>query len=455
MTSIFGTLNIGRVALSTQQTAIDVTGHNIANANTEGYTRQRVELVSLSTSGTLSASSGAGVTVGDVERVYDKFIQRQITSENQDLGYWEGMSGSLERVEVVFNETTGFGVNQAMDEFFAAWNDLANNPSGYVERISLLSASESLAMTFNQSYDSLTAIQNGLTEDIAVNVEDINFKARQIKDLNQQILQTEINGTKANDLRDQRDLLVNELAGLIDINAAEDQNGNINLYTAGGHTLVSGSQSWELSASNEAIYWNNEPVDIKSSITSGKLKGMLDARDTVIPDYIDRLNTLAENIINEVNTLHANGKDLNDQAGGNFFDPADANNPAKFMAVAISDSDLIAAADNGEAVPGGNGNALNLAELQNNSTTMGANATFSDYYRSLVSESGNAMQSAQNNYNNQTTMVAQLENYRESISGVSVDEEMVNLVKYQHAYEAAAQLLSTVDEMLDTLMRIA
>ena len=463
MTTIFGSLNIGRTALSVQQTAINVTGHNIANVNTEGYTRQRVNMESTSSSGYATGTIGTGVGIENVERIFDKFVQNQISSQNQELGYWEGMKEYLDQVEIVFNEANGVGISTAMDDFWNAWNDVANNPSGYVERISLLSKSSTMAMTFNQSHDSLTRLQDHISGGIEAALNDVNLKAGQVKDLNQQILQMEGSGQTANDLRDQRDLLVKEISRLIDVNTSEDSNGNVNVFTSDGHPLVSGTYSWTLSTAvdpasplQDDIIWNGgdgTTVDITGSITGGKIKGMLDVRDSVIPEYVDRLNQLAGSVIDGVNTLHGSGSDLNGDDGGVFFNAPGASDAAKTIAVAIEDTDLIAAAASGEGA-GGNFTALSIAELQNSLSMETGTATFGDFYRSLVSEVGNAVSSANNNLSNKTAMIDQLENYRESISGVSLDEEMVNLVKYQHAYDAAAKLISTVDEMLDSLLNL-
>ena len=463
MTSIFGSLNIGRVALSVQQTAINVTGHNIANVNTPGYTRQRVDMISTSVQGYQNFAMGSGVAVDEIERIYDKFIQGQLSTENQELGYWEGMKNYLDRVEIVFNEASGSGISQAMDDFWNAWNDLSNNPSGYVERISLLSASNSLSMTFNENYDSLTQLQDNISMDIAGNIESINLKADQVRALNQQILQAETSGSSANDLKDRRDLFVNDLAKMIDLNVSEDNNGNINIYVGTGQPLVTGTDSWSLattanpaSPNQDLVVWKSKDgstIDITNNISGGKLKGMLDVRDNIISDYIGRMNELAETIIDSVNALHASGDDLNGDPGGLFFSAPNANAPSKYMGVAITDTDLIAAAASGGGI-GDNTSALSMAKLQN-SMTMGGTATFGNFYQSLMSEVGNSVQYASNNLSNHTAMVDQLSNYRESISGVSLDEEMVNLVKFQHAYAAAAKLITVVDEMLDTLLSLA
>ena len=455
MTSILGTLNIGKVALAAQQTAINVTGHNISNVNTEGYTRQRVNFSSTSISGYQNLTVGSGVKISDIERIYDKFIQRQIGTENKELGYWEGQANYLEQVEVIFNEASGYGLGDALDEFWNAWNDLSNDPSGYVERQSVINAGNTLALTFNQTYESLTQLQEYISNDISANIENINLKASQIRDLNQQILASETSGSEANDLRDQRDLLVNELSKLINVNASEDNNGNVNIYVGSGQPLVTGVDAWELSTvsnpsspTQDLIVWNSKDGstdDITDNINGGELKGMLEVRDSVIPDYTDKLNDLADTIITQVNALHASGPTSVD-----FFNGAGAD-AALNMEVAISDPDAIVAGTAGE---GDNSIALAIAELQSSHTTM-TDTSFSDFYQTMVSDIGNAVQYANNNLTNQTAMVEQITSYRESLSGVSLDEEMVNLVKFQHAYDAAAKLISTVDEMLDTLLNLA
>ena len=456
MTDLFGILNIGKVALETQQMAINVTGQNIANVNTPGYTRQRVNMVSTSTMSLQGLPLGTGVKATEVQRIYDGFVERQLNIENQKLGTWEGMQESLSLVEITFNEASGYGLGEVMADFWNAWQDLSTNPSGYVERISLISKSNTLAMTFTETFANLEQVQDSISDNIASSLDEINTLAGEIRDLNQQILQTEVNGHQANDLRDQRGLLITELSTLIDVEMAEDEQGKINIFAGGGHPLVSGIDTWELSLDGDDIVWeghDGSTIDITDNVASGKIKGMLDARDDYIPDYMDRLNQLAENIINDINTIHSSGDDLNGNDGGNFFEVPDAVDPAKFMQVVIDDPDLIAAADDGGGV-GDNTNALAIVELQNN-LQMGGSATYDEFYQSLVSDVGNVVQYVDTNQSYQTSMVDYLENYRESISGVSTDEEMVNLVKYQHAYEAAARLINTVDEMMESLLSLA
>ncbi len=465
MSDIFGIINTGKVALQTQQTAIGVTGHNIANVNTPGYTRQRVNLAATSTVGIQGVPMGTGVDIIEIQRVYDLFINRQLNAGNQELGTWEGLKTGLETVEIYFNEAGGYGLSEAMTAFWNAWQDLCNNPSGYVERISLLSKSSTLSMTFNELYVNLEKSQDNISGGIEGCLQEVNSMAEQVRNLNRQILQNEVNGQQANDLRDQRDLLIKEISKLIDIETVEDTNGNLNIFVGDGHPLVSGVDAWTLTTKpnpdatspENIIVWQDKDgstADINDSISGGKVKGMLDARDVYISDYMARLNDLAENFIIRINTQHANGEDLDGNGGGLFFATPAAGDPAKFMQLVIDDPNLIAASSIGGGA-GDNTNAIAIVDLQNQLTMGGDAATFDDFYQSLVSDVGNAVKYASTNYDYQQSIVSHMENYKESISGVSTDDEMVNLVKYQHAYEAAARLINTIDEMLEILLSIA
>jgi flagellar hook-associated protein 1 len=460
MSNIFGILNTGKVALQTQQTGIDVTGHNIANVNTAGYSRQIVNMTATSSFG-FQETVGTGVKITGISRAYDSFVTRQINLENQKSGYWEGLKTCLEQVEIVFNESGDYGLNQAMSDFWNAWNDVSNNPSGYVERISLLSKSSSLSMAFNETYANLESIRDNVSDNVASDLKQVNLMAGQVRDLNQQILQAEVAGSQANDLKDQRDLLLKDLSGIIDVETAEDQNGNVNVFVGGGHPLVSGTDTWQLETApnsdptlQDIVVWKDSDgsaVDITDKICGGEIKGMIEARDELLPDYLNRLNELAEGLITQVNTLHQAGDDLNGDSGTLFFKAPDPGAPAGFIEVNIEDPGLIAAAAHG-AGQGDNSTALLIAGLQNELTMSGDQATFDNFYQSIVSDVGNSVNYTNANRSYQESAMTYLENYRESVSGVSTDEEMINLIKFQHAYEAAAKLIDTIDKMLDTLL---
>jgi flagellar hook-associated protein 1 FlgK len=459
MTTIPGLLSIGRKALMAQQKGINVTGNNIANVNTPGYSRQRLNLSSDVPIMTGNGLMGSGVTANKVERVYQRFLGVQINNETQSLGQWEAHKDALERVEMIFDESGGYGLNQVMSEFWNAWQDLTNNPSGSVERTVLVAKSEMLTATFSKNYEDLQKIQRDIDWNIEGAVEEINRLSENMVDLNQKIIQVESGGHMANDYRDQRDLVLKELSELIDINSFEDANGGVTVSVGSGQALVEGTHTYKLSTQANAdghqdVTWldsSGNTVIISNNISKGKLKGWLAARDVEIDNSLNKLDTLAQNLMTEVNSLHATGYGLNGSTGNDFFTGTALATGIQVNQLIANDTNLIAAAE-GIDKPGDNGNAIAIANLQEALTMNGTTATFGAYYDSMVSDAGLAVQQATSYYDHQSQMVLQVENYRESISGVSIDEEAVNLIKYQNAYQAAAKLITTADEMMETVL---
>lgn len=466
MPNITGLLYIGRNALVTQQKAIDITGNNIANVNTEGYSRQRLNMEQSIPIRDHNTTMSTGVRANQkIQRFYDQFVTNQLNSENESLGRWDAQKTALEKIEVLFDEVSGYGLSEAMSGYWGAWQDLSNNPAGHVERTNLLSAAQYMTTTFNQLSTNIGNAQYDIDTNVDNIVQDINRISGQIAELNVKVSQVEVTGFNANDYRDQRDLLINELSKLIDIDTFEDGDGNATVMVAGGKPLVEGGFTWDLSTADNGgvqdVYWEESsgtPQNITGQIDSGELKGWLWARDDVISDYMTRLDTLANTIIQEVNALHndtatPSGFGL-DGSQNDFFTGTDAGDIAVNSAIE-ADVNLIAAAGDAAALPGDNSAAIAIANLQSALTMSGGNATFDDYYTSLVGDVGNDVSTADLNYDHQTTMIQHLENYREEVSGVSLDEEMVNLVKFQHAYNAAAKLITTTDEMMATIISIA
>jgi flagellar hook-associated protein 1 FlgK len=459
MTTIPGLLSIGSKALMAQQKGINVTGNNIANVNTPGYSRQRLNMSSDVPIMTGNGLMGSGAKANKVERVYQRFLGVQINHETQSLGQWEAHKDGLERVELIFNESGGYGLNQVMSEFWNAWQDLTNNPSGSVERTVLVAKSEMLTATFSKNYEDLQKIQRDIDWNIEGAVEEINRLSENMVDLNQKIIQVESGGHMANDYRDQRDLVLKELSELIDINSFEDANGGITVSVGRGQALVEGTHTYKLSTQANAgghqdVTWldsSGNTLIISNNISKGKLKGWLDARDVDIENSLNKLDTLAQNLMTEVNGLHATGYGLDGSTGNDFFTGTASAAGIQVNPLITNDTNLIAAAEGIDKL-GDNGNAIAIANLQEALTMNGNTTTFGAYYDSMVSDAGLAVQQATSYYEHQSQMVLQLENYRESISGVSIDEEAVNLIKYQNAYQAAAKLITTADEMMETIL---
>jgi len=476
MTQVFGLLSIGAGALLSQQRAITVTGNNIANVNTPGYSRQRLNMKTNRPLDTPFGPVGMGVQTTTVERVYDRFLGVQMNNESANLGRWEAQRGALERVEVVFDESGGYGLNQALSDFWNSWQDLRMNPSGTVERSVVAANSQALADTIRRKYADLEQSQADIDAAVRSGVEDINRLAAEISDLNQKIASTESGGTvTANDYRDSRDLALKQLSEIIGINSFENADGRVVVSVGSGRVLVESGNNYALTTTDAAdghadIFWSNNtgvPVNLSRpappkscEITSGKMAGWLQTRDTKIEGYKDQLNDLAENLITQVNDKHTAGLDRNGDPGIEFFSlegmsqlPCSGAADMAVNKLILDEPNLIAAAS--ATAPTGPGDARNAAAIADLRTalTMGG-VTFDDAANVLVGQVGHDVQEAKSYQSRQADMLAYLDNYRESVSGVNLDEEMVNLVKYQAAYNAAAKMITMGDDMLNTLMNM-
>ncbi len=302
MSGIYGVLQTGMRSLQAQQRGIEVTGHNIANVNTPGYSRQTVNLKTTTPVMGSQGMIGTGVTARESERVYDRFVGVQIENENEELGRWDAQKTALERVETIFDESSDSGLSKTMGEFWNAWQDLVNNPSGNVERLALLGNSETLAFEFQNTYNKFLPLQADLDISIAATVDEINLKAAEIGDLNQKIIEAEGGGSQANDFRDARDMAVKDIGLMIDVTTYEESSGSLNVNLKDGSSLVNGSNTSTLSTmANDAGYrdvvWASDPtVSINSTISGGKLKGWIEVRDVIIPEYKGNMEDLVNGI---------------------------------------------------------------------------------------------------------------------------------------------------------------
>jgi flagellar hook-associated protein 1 FlgK len=462
MSDINGILSMAGQALITQQQAISVTSHNIANVNTPGYSRQKLIMTSNTWLNSALGPMGSGVSADAIERIYDRFINGRINNESQQMGRWDAQKNAVESLEMIFNETYGYGLNEAMSEYWNAWQALSNNSAGLTERQMLLTRGQILTSTFNKLDSDLSQSQKDLDISIRGTVADVNRLSEQLVDLNQKIVSSETGNQNASDYRDKRDVVLKELSELIDISAFEEATGAVSVLIVNGRPLVSGTALWQLSTQTNAsglqdVVWIDDAgnsVNISNDISGGKLKGWLETRDVVIPGYMNALDTLAQTLMTEVNNLHQSGFALDQSAGEVFFDGTGTAADIEVNANIIGNLDLIAAASDPLTVPGDNRKAIEIANLQHQLLMSGNTATFNDYYSSLVRNVGNEVLKSESYYTHQSEMVAQLDNYRESVSGVSLDEEMINLIKFQNAYSAAAKLVSTADEMIQTVLQM-
>ena len=309
MSGIGLVLNVAKDALLTQQYAINVTSHNIANVDTEGYSRQTPVITAKQAAPYGGFIFGRGVELTDIVRNTNDFLEKRLQSGQSDLSSVSEQNTYMSVLESMFDENSGQSLSSQFDEFWSAWNDLANNPSGIAERNSLVENSTVLAESFNNLNSDLNKTSNDINNSIEAGVNSINEILTQIADINEQIVAIESSGN-ANDLRDQRNRLVTELSKYTDINTYEYPDGNLVVSTGKGYPLVSRGDTYPLNFDGGKVKWEgsgSSQVDITDTITGGKMGGWLEMRDEVIPEIIANLDELAKTVIWEVNKIHSQG----------------------------------------------------------------------------------------------------------------------------------------------------
>jgi flagellar hook-associated protein 1 FlgK len=460
--SILTSLFIAARSMQAHQQGIQTTSHNIANVNTLGFSRQRLILSSSYPITYGQLLLGNGVTVGGVRSVVDRFAEAELLGRHSALGFSQAEARALGGIQDAFPVTGG--VEEALDNFFNAWSALSNNPGGQAERTALIGKANALGDRLRQARGMLGNAQFGLDKDVGQVVGQVNSVLAQIADYNRQIAAAETAGQPANDLRDQRQLLLQDISRLTGATAMEGDQGQVSVM-AGGLLLVSGDRAATLDAGNVGLsglhtvgYRSPQGLsfDATAHFTKGELGGLLSMRDQELPAMIGRLDQLAKTIVDQVNAQHAAGFDLNGAAGGDFFNPigavAGAANNFQLAAAVAADPSLIAASASAAGVPGDNGNALAIVNLRNGVFPALGNQTFNDYYVSLVQDVGMKAEAAERNFDFQQSLLNQAQVRRDGISGVSLEEEMTKLILFQRAFEASSVLVKTGDEMYQTIL---
>jgi flagellar hook-associated protein 1 FlgK len=474
--STFNGINVALRGLIAQQRALDVTTHNIANASTEGYTRQEAVLeaadpiANVSVWGMLFPGQlGQGVTVDSYRRIRDVFNDVQLRASTSDQASLDVRYRELHAISLAIPEPSNNGIQSLVQSFFNAWHDVSNAPESLAARQSLAQAGQSLTAAFNHASTTFATMRANDDTEIDADVGDANSILGQIASLNTQIgqlvlagaeidpatLQVVKPGQAPNDLLDRRDLLLDQLGKLANVSSVtyDDQNratvvvaGLTAVTPAAGATAVTRAQMDAQFASG--------------ALTGGKLHALEDAYTNLLNEgnatsYPSQLNVLAQSLHDAVNTQHALGADLSGTAGSLFFDfssptgPPGAAGRITMSAAILADPSTIAAGASGQG-PGSSTNANAMVALQNAVTTGGT--TFLDYYNGLQSGLGTATQSTSRSLDAQQIVVSGLTDRRVAASGVSLDEEMTNMIKFQHAYAAASRVLSAMDDNLDRLI---
>lgn len=457
------TLDTAMRALLAQQQAVDVVAHNVSNVTTLGYTRQRVRMQAIPGAyiATGSAVPGAGVEIVSIERLRDMFSNFHIRNASHAFGRYMAQAQSLQRVEIAFGEPSDAGLRAAMSQFWNNWRDLANAPDSAAARNAVIQNGQTLAFVARRIHTSLTALRNEANARVGQDINEINALTEQIATLNGQIVSVSAGPNEGSDLRDQRDLALDRLSTLIDIDYIEDDTGGINV-SINGRSLVSRTTAQEIYGAPDIL--NNNYVELRFvtddaavDVRDGEVQGLIYQRDTDLEGRIADLDTLIGTIITDVNAAHSAGYGLDGVTGRNFFSGTDASDIAVDAAL-LADTNILAAATAGDpsdptvTPPGDGSNASTISDLQYARGLVAGTATYDEFYEGVIGSIGVATREAEGKVQSQGFMLEHLEQLRQSESGVNLDEEMVQLVRYQRAYEAAARLVAVADEMLDTLI---
>lgn len=471
MASTFHGLEVGKRGLYAQQSALSTTGHNIANANTTGYTRQRAEMQATKAisypgmhSDTSPSQLGTGVEVNKLVRLREEYLDVQIRGENKNLGYWEAKSDTLSKIEEIINEPTDSGLAATMDQFWKGWQELAKNPDSAAARGVVRQRAIAVTETFKYISGSLNQMKDDLKNVINTKESEVNSLAEQIGSLNDQIARMLQNNYQPNDLLDQRDVLVDKLSKLVNVKVMPTQpvNGMVDVFI-GSEALVSGKTAGKLEIGYDSTGQFVDPskttitldgITKTAPIDSGEIYGRMesfgilgDDTKSSIPGMIDQIDALAKKFIDSVNAAHENGVTLDNSTKVQFFSGSTAADIVVHKDIMTSlDKIAAAAVEPGGGTSSGNGkNALLIGNLQ---TSTGID----DSYRNIIGQLGIDSQESQRMRDNSEVIVNQIENRRQSVSGVSLDEEMANMIKFQQAYNASARMVSVMDECLDKII---
>ncbi|MDF2520941.1 MAG: flgK [Clostridia bacterium] len=502
MRTTFGTFNTATSGLFASQRALDITSNNISNANTEGYSRQKVlQRATLPVGGDPRGLIGTGVETYDIIQIRSQYMDNKYWGQMKAYTEWKTKSEGLEEIEGIFNEPTDTGIRKVMDDLFASMEELTKKPGDSTNRVNLIEKAVTLSSTINKFGNEIVNSIRETNFEIKTKVDEINALAKQITNLNEQIFNLELDGHKANGLRDQRATLVDKLSKITNISVSEVTGEDDIKYfniRIGGITLVNHYEYNKLTVDNQEITGVSEygagkiavvkwadvqgnPLD-EAKIESGELRGLLDLRDgngenhtyRGLPYYLSELNRFARDFAREFNNQHKAGFDLNGNKGVNFFEePTDTVTPTdltddwkniscvnlKVSNVVQNNPSLVAASDGASTGESNNGNILKLAAFRskkdiffNTAGTSKINGTADDFLKSILSVLSVDSNQAKRLMTNTEAIVAQTENRRLSESGVSMDEEMGEMVKYQHAYNASAKMITTLDSIMDTLI---
>ena len=464
MMGLFNILNMGAGALDAATTGTSVTGENLANVNNPAYARQTVQLGPSPPLQTLVGQEGTGVSVVSINQIRDSLLDAQIQTEAGVTGSLNSQQSNLQYAEAALGEqitndsTSGAdsspsGLDAVLSNFFNSLQALSTSPSSIPQRQAVIASAQQLAAQFNQISTQLSGLTNTINASITDDVSGVNQDLAQIASLNKQIVQTNGIGGSPNELLDQREQVLEDLATKANFTTKTESTGAVDV-TIGGVDMVAGVNQID---SLTAAFNNVGSFQVKSQATGafltlagGSIEGSITARDGAINQLQTGLNTLASQLVTSVNSVYSTGFDLNGNTGQNFFTGTDAATIGVNSTVANDPTQFQASGTAGAT--GDNTVALALAQMANNTVAGLNNQTFGANYAATVANLGSSLSSVNGQITNAGAMTQMLTNQRASVSGVNIDDEMTNLMQFQKAYEASAELIGIVNEMLQTVV---
>lgn len=456
MPSIGSILQIAKSGLLSSQEAMNVTAHNISNAHVEGYSRQRAELKAQGSIAFPNAVYGTGVDIDNVARIADPLIEGALFMQLGSQGQHGARAEVLERVEGLFGEPSEIGLGATIDRFFSTFSDLATNPNSPPTRTALRQSASELVDRFHELAAGLDELRQEAEISLDTKIGRANQLLGEVALLNRDIVSQEVNGRTAGDLRDERSRRLTELAELVPIRVTERENGSVGVTTA-GVSIADGSEFGQLEVRQIAGDWRLAKVGATNALTEqgGALGGLTDFLNNDLPNARQQLDELAEALVTDVNTAHVTGTNALGTTGIDFFDSAGLSaSTIALSADVLADPQAISAGTpdgSGAYRAGANDIALTIAGLRDTpASTLGISIT--DHYNGLVLDVGTAVRSSGDAARVHETLAEQAELRRMSLSGVSVDEELVKLIEFQSAYQSSARVITVAEEMIQTLL---
>jgi flagellar hook-associated protein 1 FlgK len=460
----------GRSGMVASKAAMATTGHNIANANAEGYSRQRVETAASPPAHHGRNLIGTGTLISRVGRINDEYIEKQLRNGGRDMSYMEEKEVMLKQTEDIFNEMNGDGLNRLVAKFFNEFRRLSNEPDNEAVRQSVREGAQAMVNDFRRLRREVEEVRKHVDSRIEGYTREVNAYSDEVRDLNVKIKVLEAAGGSANDLQDKRDIALRKLGGFMDLNMHKDQDGAYAIDVRGVGPLVSGSEvqvfSVERSPADDQGKTENA-LDLKTTASAqgnvthqlkgGKIGALLEVRDGMLSTIQARLDEMAYTLTTTVNDIHRQGFTRSGLQGIDFFkQPPEMDRAAEFLELSDaikSNVNHIAAAAEPDS-PGDNRIATALSTLQGTKMMNGGKSTMDDWYNAIVSDVG--VVSAKNKFamNQQKDIMIQLGKMRDQISGVSIDEETANLMQFQQVFGASAKVIQIADECLKTVLEL-